>query len=191
MCPLQPVLTPIFPPPQKASNLVLNKKERRRNSLNRNFMGDYIGLDNHPELRRFIGRRERVDFADTVTKYDRRFKVRRGHRWIRLLPFSAGSKIDHACGWRLYTLAKSRRDEVLGGWAQLEKTPPPRALTSLGTEASLGSPLQTVKRDLILTPKFLYLIGREKVKQGPDKGAIREVLKRQLEVERIQSVSLR
>ncbi|KAL7977979.1 hypothetical protein Chor_004966 [Crotalus horridus] len=107
---------------EEASNLVLNKKERRRNSLNRNFMGDYLGLDNRPELRRFLGRRERVDFADTVTKYDRRFK--------------------------------------------------------------------TVKRDLILTPKFLYLIGREKVKQGPEKGAIKEVLKRQLEVERIQSVSL-
>lgn len=72
---MQPGLTPIFPPLPKASNLVLNKKERRRNSLNRNFMGDYLGLDNHPELRRFLGRRERVDFADTVTKYDRRFKV--------------------------------------------------------------------------------------------------------------------
>jgi myosin-1 len=48
-----------------------------------------------------------------------------------------------------------------------------------------------VKRDLILTPKFLYLIGREKVKQGPDKGQIHEVLKRQIEVEKIQSVSLR
>uniref|UniRef100_A0A670JSP4 Myosin IE n=1 Tax=Podarcis muralis TaxID=64176 RepID=A0A670JSP4_PODMU len=107
---------------EEASNIVLNKKERRRNSINRNFMGDYIGLETHPELRRFVGRRERVDFADTVVKYDRRFK--------------------------------------------------------------------TVKRDLILTPKFLYLIGREKVKQGPDKGAIREVLKRQIEVERVQSVSL-
>ncbi|XP_053133870.1 unconventional myosin-Ie-like isoform X2 [Hemicordylus capensis] len=107
---------------EEASNVVLNKKERRRNSINRNFVGDYIGLENHPELRRFVGRRERVDFADTITKYDRRFK--------------------------------------------------------------------TVKRDLILTPKFLYLIGREKVKQGPDKGTIKEVLKRQIEVERIQSVSL-
>ncbi|CAI5798511.1 unconventional myosin-Ie-like isoform X1 [Podarcis lilfordi] len=107
---------------EEASNIVLNKKERRRNSINRNFVGDYIGLETHPELRRFVGRRERVDFADTVVKYDRRFK--------------------------------------------------------------------TVKRDLILTPKFLYLIGREKVKQGPDKGAIREVLKRQIEVERVQSVSL-
>lgn len=68
-------LTQIFAPPHKASNIVLNKKERRRNSLNRNFMGDYIGLENRPELRRFLGRRERVDFADTVTKYDRRFKV--------------------------------------------------------------------------------------------------------------------
>uniref|UniRef100_A0A673ITS8 Osteoclast-stimulating factor 1 n=1 Tax=Sinocyclocheilus rhinocerous TaxID=307959 RepID=A0A673ITS8_9TELE len=107
---------------EEASDLLLNKKERRKNSLNRNFMGDYIGMDNHPEIRQFVGRRERVDFADVVVKYDRRFK--------------------------------------------------------------------TVKRDLILTPKFLYLIGREKVKQGPEKGQIREVLKRLIEVEKIQSVSL-
>ncbi|XP_059364197.1 unconventional myosin-Ie-like [Carassius carassius] len=107
---------------EEASDVLLNKKERRKNSLNRNFMGDYIGMDNHPEIRQFVGRRERVDFADVVVKYDRRFK--------------------------------------------------------------------TVKRDLILTPKFLYLIGREKVKQGPEKGQIREVLKRKIEVEKIQSVSL-
>lgn len=50
---------------------------------------------------------------------------------------------------------------------------------------------QTMKRDLILTPKFLYLIGREKVKQGPEKGQIQEVLKRQIEINKVQSVSLR
>lgn len=50
---------------------------------------------------------------------------------------------------------------------------------------------QTMKRDLILTPKFLYLIGREKVKQGPEKGQIQEVLKRQIELNKVQSVSLR
>uniref|UniRef100_A0AAQ5X9I6 Osteoclast-stimulating factor 1 n=1 Tax=Amphiprion ocellaris TaxID=80972 RepID=A0AAQ5X9I6_AMPOC len=107
---------------EEASDILLNKKERRRNSINRNFVGDYIGTDNHPEIRQFVGRRERIDFADVVVKYDRRFR--------------------------------------------------------------------TVKRDLILTPKFLYLIGREKVKQGPDKGQIREVLKRQIELNKIQSVSL-
>ncbi|KAM4601250.1 myosin IEb isoform 1-T1 [Polymixia lowei] len=107
---------------EEASDILLNKKERRSNSLNRNFVGDYIGTDNHPEIRQFVGRRERIDFADVVVKYDRRFR--------------------------------------------------------------------SVKRDLILTPKFLYLIGREKVKQGPDKGQIREVLKRQIELEKIQSVSL-
>lgn len=48
-----------------------------------------------------------------------------------------------------------------------------------------------MKRDLILTPKFLYLIGREKVKQGPEKGQIQEVLKRQIELDKVQSVSLR
>lgn len=107
---------------QEASDVLLNKKERRRNSLNRNFVGDYIGLDLHPEIRAFVGKRERVEFADVVLKYDRRFK--------------------------------------------------------------------SVKRDLILTPKYLYLIGREKVKQGPDKGQIQEVLKRKIELQKIQSVSL-
>uniref|UniRef100_A0A3B5MVP8 Osteoclast-stimulating factor 1 n=1 Tax=Xiphophorus couchianus TaxID=32473 RepID=A0A3B5MVP8_9TELE len=105
-----------------ASDILLNKKERRKNSINRNFVGDYIGTDNHPEIRQFVGRRERIDFADVVVKFDRRFK--------------------------------------------------------------------TTKCDLILTPKFLYLIGREKVKQGPDKGQIREVLKRKIQLNRIQSVSL-
>lgn len=50
---------------------------------------------------------------------------------------------------------------------------------------------QGVKRDLILSPKCVYLIGREKVKQGPDRGLVKEVLKRRIEVERILSVSLR
>ncbi|KAM3872916.1 myosin IEb [Diretmus argenteus] len=107
---------------EEASDILLNKKERRRNSLNRNFVGDYIGTDSHPEIRQFVGRRERIDFADVVIKYDRRFRP--------------------------------------------------------------------VKRDLILTAKFLYLIGREKVKQGPDKGQIQEVLKRKIELHKIQSVSL-
>ncbi|KFR02150.1 Unconventional myosin-Ie, partial [Nipponia nippon] len=107
---------------EEASDLLLNKKERRRNSINRNFVGDYIGMEDHPELRQFVGKREKIDFADTVIKYDRRFK--------------------------------------------------------------------TVKRDLVLTPKCIYLIGREKIKQGPEKGQVKEVLKRRMELERILSVSL-
>ncbi|XP_030605781.1 myosin IEb [Archocentrus centrarchus] len=107
---------------EEASDVVLNRKERRRNSINRNFVGDYIGTDNHPEIRQFVGRRERIDFTDVVVKYDRRFK--------------------------------------------------------------------SAKRDLILTPNFLYMIGREKVKHGPDKGQIQEVLKRKMEINNIQSVSL-
>lgn len=61
-----------------ASDILLNKKERRRNSINRNFVGDYLGTDNHPEIRRFVGRRERIDFADVVVKFDRRFRVKTG-----------------------------------------------------------------------------------------------------------------
>ncbi|KAK1342402.1 hypothetical protein QTO34_015167 [Cnephaeus nilssonii] len=107
---------------EEASNILLNKKERRRNSINRNFVGDYLGLEERPELRQFLAKRERVDFADSVTKYDRRFKP--------------------------------------------------------------------IKRDLILTPRCVYVIGREKVKKGPEKGQVREVLKKKLEIQTLRGVSL-
>uniref|UniRef100_A0AAX7UHD3 Osteoclast-stimulating factor 1 n=1 Tax=Astatotilapia calliptera TaxID=8154 RepID=A0AAX7UHD3_ASTCA len=107
---------------EEASDILYNSKERRKNSINRNFVGDYLGLEQRPELRQFLAKRERVDFADSVNKFDRRFK--------------------------------------------------------------------SIKRDLILTPKGIYLIGREKVKKGPEKGQIKEVLKRKMEFGGISSVSL-
>uniref|UniRef100_A0A8B9K289 Osteoclast-stimulating factor 1 n=1 Tax=Astyanax mexicanus TaxID=7994 RepID=A0A8B9K289_ASTMX len=107
---------------EEASDILYNSKERRRNSINRNFVGDYLGMEERPELRQFLAKRERVDFADSVNKYDRRFK--------------------------------------------------------------------SIKRDLILTPKGIYLIGREKIKKGPEKGQIKEVLKRKLDIGSIRSVSL-
>ncbi|KAL1420915.1 hypothetical protein MTO96_004288 [Rhipicephalus appendiculatus] len=106
---------------QKAADILQGRKERRHHSLNRNFVGDYIGLDHHPELRVLVGKRERVEFAETVLKYDRRFKP--------------------------------------------------------------------VKRDLILTPKSLFLIGREKIKKGNDKGKIKEVIKRKIDLENISQVT--
>ena len=51
--------------------------------------------------------------------------------------------------------------------------------------------VQGIKRDLILTPKSVYLIGREKMKEGPEKGQVTEVLKRRIDVEKILAVSLR
>ncbi|KAL8177767.1 UNVERIFIED_CONTAM: Unconventional myosin-If [Gekko kuhli] len=107
---------------EEASHILYNFKERRRNSINRNFVGDYLGMEDKPELRQFLAKRERIDFADSVTKYDRRFKP--------------------------------------------------------------------IKRDFILTPKFFYLIGREKVKKGPEKGQIREVLKKKVEIQSVHRVSL-
>lgn len=57
-------------------SLLQGKKERRRYSINRSFFGDYINLEAHPELRKLLNdKRERVEFADVVTKYDRRGKV--------------------------------------------------------------------------------------------------------------------
>lgn len=50
---------------------------------------------------------------------------------------------------------------------------------------------QPIKRDFILTPKYFYLIGREKVKKGPEKGQIKEVLKKKVELQAVSGVSLR
>ncbi|XP_069597746.1 unconventional myosin-If [Ranitomeya imitator] len=107
---------------EEASNILYGFKERRRNSINRNFVGDYLGMEDKPELRQFMAKRERIDFADSINKYDRRFK--------------------------------------------------------------------SIKRDLITTPKYIYLIGREKVKKGPEKGQIKEVLKKKLEIPSLRSISL-
>lgn len=107
---------------QQAADLLRGKKERRRFSLNRNFVADYIGLENRPELRVLVGKREKVEFCETVNKYDRRFKP--------------------------------------------------------------------VKRDLIVTSKAVFLIGREKVKKGPTKGAIKEVVKRKIDFENILQITV-
>lgn len=59
-----------------ACDLLGGRKERRRFSLNRGFVGDYIGLEQKPAVLALLEKRERVIFADTVNKFDRRFKVR-------------------------------------------------------------------------------------------------------------------
>jgi len=107
---------------KKASSILLNNKQRRRFTLNRNFVGDYIGYQDNPALRAFVGKKERVEFAYTVKKYDRKFKM--------------------------------------------------------------------VKRDLLLSNKAIYIIGREKMKKGPNKGQMVEALKRRIELENIAGVSL-
>ncbi|XP_015599570.1 unconventional myosin-Ie isoform X2 [Cephus cinctus] len=107
---------------QEAANLFFSRKQRRRGSVNRNFVGDYIGLDGKPQTMNLIGRREKVFFAEVVKKYDRRFKV--------------------------------------------------------------------CRRDLILTGKCLFLIGREQIKKGPEKGKSIQVIKRKLPFDQISHVSL-
>ncbi|KRZ39979.1 Unconventional myosin-If [Trichinella pseudospiralis] len=60
---------------QRASDILHGHKQRRRASINRKFFGDYIGLDDKPELKTLVGKREKIWFADSVCKYDRRFKA--------------------------------------------------------------------------------------------------------------------
>lgn len=58
-----------------STGIVFDKKERRRFSVNRSFVGDYIGMDYNPNLQSIVGKREKVAYAEVVIKYDRRFKV--------------------------------------------------------------------------------------------------------------------
>jgi len=106
---------------EEAADIFHKKKERRKHSVNRNFYSDYIGLDHKPELRTMAGKREKVEFAQTVDEYNRRFKAE--------------------------------------------------------------------KRDLILTGKAVWLIGRQKVKTGPNKGQMEPAVNRKLELENIAKVS--
>lgn len=46
---------PLDLPP--ASDILINKKERRSGSINRNFVGDYIGLDDNPSIKALTGER--------------------------------------------------------------------------------------------------------------------------------------
>lgn len=43
-------------PIEIASDILLNQKERRRGSINRNFVGDYIGFLDNPSLRALVGK---------------------------------------------------------------------------------------------------------------------------------------
>jgi len=43
----------------------------------------------------------------------------------------------------------------------------------------------------MLSAKFIYLIGREVVKKGPEKGQIKEVLKRQIDLDQVRAISTR
>lgn len=49
---------------------------------------------------------------------------------------------------------------------------------------------RTTKRDLIVTQKHIYLIGREKVNKGPQKGRVIDVVKRKLPLSQIRHLQL-
>ncbi|KAI9202468.1 P-loop containing nucleoside triphosphate hydrolase protein [Polychytrium aggregatum] len=59
---------------KKAAEVVYGKKERKRFSVNREFLGDYLGYLSNSILKALVGKNEKVFFADFVQKYDRKFK---------------------------------------------------------------------------------------------------------------------
>ena len=52
------------------------------------------------------------------------------------------------------------------------------------------SKFQVEKRDMVLTGKALWLVGREKAKAGPNKGKLEPAVSRKIELEKISKVSL-
>lgn len=67
---------------KKAADIMFDKKERKRFSLNREFLGDYLNLLDNPVLKALIStndtnsdnKNEKTLFSDTVVKYDRSMK---------------------------------------------------------------------------------------------------------------------
>ncbi|KAH9270279.1 hypothetical protein BASA83_007618 [Batrachochytrium salamandrivorans] len=59
---------------KKAADVMLNNKERKRFSLNREFLGDYLNFLDNPILKSLVGKDTKAAFVDVVTKYDRNFK---------------------------------------------------------------------------------------------------------------------
>ncbi len=43
--------------------------------MNRNFYGDYVGMEEKASLRTLVGKRDKVEFAQTVVRFDKKFKV--------------------------------------------------------------------------------------------------------------------
>jgi hypothetical protein len=75
--------------------------------------------------------------------------------------------------------------------ARVAPPEPNSSCPGLYLPASGSASPQPIKRDLILTPKCVYVIGREKVKKGPEKGQVREVLKKKLDIQALRGISLR
>ncbi len=91
---------------EEAADLLAGRKERRANSLNRNYVGDYIGLDARPDLTQFIPRRCRIEFAQSVGKFDRRFAVSAVH--IPLANYPSTNFSTMKCSKMSYSKVKIR-----------------------------------------------------------------------------------
>jgi myosin I len=60
---------------KKAADIMHTKKERKRFSINREFLGDYLNVLDNPVLKALLGdKNEKTLFSDTIVKYDRSFK---------------------------------------------------------------------------------------------------------------------
>ncbi|CAG5098447.1 Oidioi.mRNA.OKI2018_I69.XSR.g15675.t1.cds [Oikopleura dioica] len=61
---------------ERKYNVHARRKQRNRNSISRQFIGDYLGLDHddQADISKLYGRKERVLFASQAMKYNRKFQ---------------------------------------------------------------------------------------------------------------------
>ncbi|KAI8999429.1 P-loop containing nucleoside triphosphate hydrolase protein [Gaertneriomyces semiglobifer] len=107
---------------KKAADVMYEKKERKRFSVSREFLGDYLNYIDNPILKALVGKNEKVSYASDVTKYDRKFK--------------------------------------------------PSA------------------RQFLIADNYIFMIGTEKEKSGPNKGKFVKVVKRKIPMGDVQGVTL-
>ena len=144
------------------SDIFYQKKERRPGSLNRNFYSDYIGMDDKPNLKNLVGRRDKIQFAQTVQRYDRKYKVNMLKKFFRLC----------LC-----------KNEYIFLYF--------KTILQIGIFSQQG--LKQISRDLVVTPKGIFLIGREKQepKQKGGKPIEAEVVTRKIEFKDLHQVSFK
>ncbi|OAF68995.1 hypothetical protein A3Q56_03252, partial [Intoshia linei] len=63
----------------KAPNIYGNRKQRCRFSINLRKRQDYMEVSSYPDIVGKIGKIKKLQFAETISKYDRRFKMSKRH----------------------------------------------------------------------------------------------------------------
>lgn len=147
---------------------MFGKKERKRISLRRDYIGDYIGYLDNAALRTLMGARE-------------------------IRP-SLGLRSDRTLGALIARVFGLRRRGWLFPPSSLSSALSPGKQTQVIYADNITKYDRRYKpqsRTLLVTPKDVNIIAYEKLTEGPNKGKEMHVFKRQINITTIKSISVR